>query len=771
MMKRAATLLALAATLSSPFDNHAQDGASDGKEAASAESAIVLPEIAIIGSEDAVATLPASGAYIDAETIGRYGTADIGRIVQNVPGVYSRGEDGYGLFPNISLRGVTTERMKAVTMMEDGILTAPAPYSSPSAYYSPNVARMNGVEILKGSSQIKFGPHITGGAINYLSTPIPTERQTFLKLQYGSNHELMAHAWHGAVEDLDEYGKVGYLVEGFFHRTDGFKTLDAAPGIGNREDTGFTRFEPMAKLYWELPFEKMHRIELKYGHTDLEADETYLGLTDTDFRADPNRRYASSRFDNIATENHRASLRHVMELSPNLTVTTTGYLQYFKRNWEKLQDIDVTGAATTGVNPSAAILDTAVGGGLAVLRGTAAGVLNVRNNNRKYKIYGVQSVANANFDIAESEHELEFGIRYHFDEVDRFQWEVAHTQNAVGAITASATGAPGSSGDRIQQSHALAFHAQDEVRLGKFTLTPGMRYETIDQEYQQDMRRAAGGTPASGEGRIDAFGGGASLGYEITPEWNAFFGVHQGFSVPGPRASIRNNLDEETSLSFELGTRYHNADKAFRAELVLFRTDFNDLVVGGNLGGGGAATTENVGNIDSMGVEMLVAYDHGRANDWAIQTPARLSVTLTDASLDGNATNTDPESLFQGGVDGNRVPYIPEFMINGEVGVEYNKAGAYVNMTYVPQTYTTASNIRAPFRGNGVGGTVADARVGKTDNYFVVDLNLRYQLRQNTTFFGGIKNLLDREYIASRHPHAARPGLPRFFNVGVEMLF
>jgi len=770
-MKRILAHIAVGMLIAPRLGAIAQTATDSDGTSTSAESAIVLPEIAIIGSEEAVATLPASGAYIDAESIGRYGTADIGRVMQSVPGVYSRGEDGYGLFPNISLRGVTTERMKAVTVMEDGILTAPAPYSAPSAYYSPNVARMNGLEILKGSSQIKFGPHITGGAINYLSTPIPTERRTFLKLQYGSNHELLAHVWHGATEELDKYGTVGYVVEGFFHRTDGFKTIDAAPGIGDRDDTGFTKFEPMAKISWELPFNKLHRIELKYGHTDLEADETYLGLTVGDFRANPNRRYAATRFDNINTDHHRASLRHVMELTPNLRVATTGYLQYFKRNWEKLQDVDVTATAATGVNPAAALLDATAGGGLAVLRGTAAGVLNVRNNNRSYKIYGVQSAATATFDVGESEHKLEAGIRYHFDEVDRFQWEVAHTQNAVGAITAAAVGAPGSSGDRIQKSHAIALHALDEIKWNRFTLTPGARFETIDQEYNQDMRRAAGGTPASGEGRIDAIGGGASLGYEITPEWNAFVGVHQGFSIPGPRASIRNGLDEETSLSFELGTRYNNADKALRAELVFFRTDFNDLVVGGNLGGGGAATTENVGNIDSMGVEMLLAYDHGRANDWAIRTPARLSLTLTDASLDGNATNTDPESLFQGGADGNRVPYIPEYMINGEIGVEYKNAGAYLNLTYVPQTYSTASNSRAPFRGDGAGGTVADARVGKTDNYFVADLNLRYEFRKNTTFFGGVKNLLDREYIASLHPYGPRPGLPRFFNVGVEMQF
>ena len=70
--------------------------------------------------------------------------------------------------------------------MEDGILISPAPYSASSAYYFPSVARMQAIEVLKGSSQIQYGPYTTGGAINFVSTEIPQKFRGKISTSYGS---------------------------------------------------------------------------------------------------------------------------------------------------------------------------------------------------------------------------------------------------------------------------------------------------------------------------------------------------------------------------------------------------------------------------------------------------------------------------------------------------------------------------------------------------------------------------------------------------------
>ena len=134
---------------------------------------VIINSNQIFGSKYVASNRTGSAYYLSPQELKKFGFTDINRALRSVPGVTFYEEDGFGLRPNISLRGTSPERSAKITLMEDGVLIAPAPYSAPAAYYFPSVGRMQALEILKGSSQVQFGPFTTGGAINMISAQIP----------------------------------------------------------------------------------------------------------------------------------------------------------------------------------------------------------------------------------------------------------------------------------------------------------------------------------------------------------------------------------------------------------------------------------------------------------------------------------------------------------------------------------------------------------------------------------------------------------------------
>ena len=716
----------------------------------------------VIGEADDILDVPGSGAVLTSEDLARQAYDDANQALRKVPGVYVRPEDGYGFFPNISLRGVDTTRSAKVTLMEDGVLTAPAAYSAPSAYYTPTLGRMSAIEVLMGSSQTRYGPHTTGGVINYRSTEIPESGRAYIKTLYGSNNEQRTHAYAGDTFET-ESGRVGILLEGYLRSSDGFKTIDSTADFQDGKDTGFSKTEPMLKLSWEPNTDRYSRFEFKLGYTDFQANEGYTGLTEDDYAADPYRRYAGSRFDQMNSEHSRSYLRHIYELSKETMLTTTVYYNKFHRDWFKLDKLTAT---VDGEEITRSISQTLAGGGahLNVLRGTGAGTLAVKHNNRNYRSYGIDSVVSHDHNFMGKDNQANVGIRYHVDNVRRFQTNEFFTQDANGAIIARDPGTPGDAGNRDQTSKALAIYAENEIAINdKLSVTPGIRWETVDQHYWQ-----AG--PTEGDGSLNLIAGGIGATYDYTEEVSFFGGIHQGYSVPGPRSAIRGDLKEETSLGFEIGPRYREKTGLWAANATLFLTNFNDLLVIDNFGGAGARITENVGEVQATGIELSVEADGKKFFNTSFNNPWYAALTLTDATLSNDSNSTDEESIFAGGLKGNKVPYIPDLAFNIGTGFEKGKFGFYINGSYMDEMFTSASNTTSLMTpGDPTDPPVPDSRFGKTDSYFLLDLSARYRATDGVTLFAGVQNALDDDYLVTRHPHGARSGQPLFAYIGMEI--
>jgi Fe(3+) dicitrate transport protein len=735
-------------------------------------SEVLMQEVSIIGSKFNIKNIAGSAAYLDVQEIREHNVADVNRLLRRVPGVNLRQEDGFGLFPNISLRGVDSARSSKVTIMEDGILTAPAPYSAPSAYYSPTTARMSGVEVLKGTSQVKYGPHTTGGAINFLSTPVPTTEKYYTKSSFGMFNEVRNHSYFGQTNQTDS-GKFGYLIEYFQRSNTGFKAVDtntASVRDEHEANTGFDKQEPMIKMFWEPKSDMYQKFEFKMGYTNLDANETYAGLTTSDFNKSPNRRYLGTRFDEIETTHFRTYLRHFAEIDKNTNLVTTAYGNTFGRNWQKLDKVN-------GNDVSESHFITA---DMNTLRGEGSGTLKIKNNARTYYMYGVESNLTHKMDMGETKHKIDLGIRVHYDQIRRLQNNTTYTQDTNGNITSSTTTALGDDGNVLQHTYATTVNASDAIQNGKFTFTPGIRLEYINSgntNYDEDDDS----TGDIDHGKIVAQGardwmvlvGGGSVKYDMYDDGNKdidFFGsINRGFSPPGPSGAIKQGLREESSIGTEIGARYKNAKKAFAAEAVFFHTVIDDLIVNNSVGGSGNAdATQNAGKVRTQGVELQVNYDPGLAKNWSFQMPMYVAATYTDATFREDVGSSHDESIFTGAKKGNELPYIANEVVSFGLGYIYKKFSASIDANYTAAVWADASNRET--EANPQTGT-ADSRFGKIDDQFVVDASLGWRFNKNVRTFSSFKNIFDEKYMVSRQPLGPRPGMPFSMMAGLELNF
>ena len=293
-----------------------------------------LEEVTIVGTRDDVQRVAGSAHFIGAEEIERFSHTDVQRIVRQVPGVSIQVEDGFGLRPNISIRGVATERSGRITLLEDGVLIAPAPYSAPSAYYFPTVGRMAAFEILKGPAAITQGPYTIGGAFNMISTPIPAEGRGRVFAEAGQHATNRLHATYGGTAD----NGFGFLVESHQWRSDGYQSVDRSD-----RDTGLDVRDTTVKLAYEP--NPGQAFELKLQRAAQESNQSYLGLTDADFHANAIRRYGVSALDHIATDHEQVIARYEYAPTAQLKFTAAAYHNGHARNWFKTEGLDVDGSA------------------------------------------------------------------------------------------------------------------------------------------------------------------------------------------------------------------------------------------------------------------------------------------------------------------------------------------------------------------------------------------------------------------------------------------
>lgn len=696
----------------------------------SADDTSVVGQLTIFGSEQTVNDIPGSAHLLSQEDLEKFNYSDIMRTLTSVPGVYVLEEDGYGLRPNIGMRGTGQNRSEKVTIMEDNVLAAPAPYSAPSAYYFPTAGRMQQVEVLKGTSSAMYGPRTTGGVVNMLSRQIPEESMAGqLAVQIGQDGFAKVHGYVGTKGE-----NIGTLFEVYRYQADGFKSINHSDN-----ETGFVKNDILGKVRFNSDASATYyqELELKLKYSDEDSDDTYMGLTKGDYTNSPYTRYSASQKDNMSTEHMQVQLNHLIDLSERFSLGTSVYYNDFSRNWYKTSKINGDSLGKGGIETAAAYDKSASDSSLEV---------DVKANNRDYLSQGIQTVLEADFNA----HQVKFGLRFHKDEMDRYQWVDGYELDSNYNMNLVNEGVAGTDSNRIDSAEAIALFMHDEWTIGDLIINAGLRYEDMKIERNDwgktDPERI--GTPSHKVNELDVVLPSLALTYRMTDELVLLGGVQKGFAPPAPGNEDATN---EESMNYEFGARFNNDN--VNIEAILFLSDYDNMH--GNCTASQNCDDENIGDqynageVKVYGIEMKAGY---LVNFGNITMPIDFTYTRSQSEF----LNTF-ESDFWGDVQsGDEFPYVPENQFQFVIGLEGEQWQSNLLVRYTGEMRTVAG--RGPIN-EGI------------DAHTVVDFVANYDLTKNQQVNFTVDNLLDESYMTSRTHGSIMVGKPLTLSLGYKYNF
>ena len=691
-------------------------------------------------------TIAASSMFLDEKAFAKFETNDINQILYSVPGVQIQQEDGFGLRPNIGMRGTGVERSSKITLMEDGILIAPAPYAASAAYFFPSMDHIESIEVLKGSSQIAYGPQTNGGAINLISDGIPEDFEFNAKASLGS---FLTRKVQGSVGGSEE--NFGYLLKGTYFGSNGFKELP------NGANTGFGKSDVLAKLRFNTKTDaKVYQaFNVKFGYTQENTNETYLGITKEDFDVNPLMRYAASAIDKIQSTHSQIALSHLIRPTKNLSINTSVYLNKFQRNWFKLDKLSADGATAVGITD---VLNdpTMLGSELDLMKGldfNPSNRLYIRNNNRAYTSKGVHSNVYYSFKTKAISHNINLGLRLHQDEMDRFQWDDTYTMTEAELVLVK-EGTPGTESNRIESAKAFATFLQYNLQYKRFSITPGIRYELMHfqkEDYGKEDTERTGSALVISENKTYVFLPGGSVNYNVKGNNYIFVGAHKGFSPPNSNKETK----AEESWNFELGAK--GQSKGIAYEAVGFANRYQNLL-GSDLaaaGGSGGTDLFNGGEVAVYGFESMLGYNILKKYSSELKLPFIVTYTYTNAQFKSNFKSDGPFGVV---AIGDRLPYISDHQLFVQLGLEQKRFDINVMFKLLSAMRTSP----------GQGDFLEDQ---SAPVFYQLDLLARFKVNQHLSVYTKFNNLTNNVQRVAKHPAGWRPNMPLYVEGGVQVKF
>ncbi len=619
--------------------------------------------------EQNVVEHPGARDVIRRDQVQQAGATTVREVMNRIPGVNAPENNGTGshdMALNFGIRGLNPRLATRSTLLMDGIPIPFAPYGQPQLSLGPiSQGNMDAVDVVRGGGAVRYGPQNVGGIVNFVTRAIPTD--------FGVAADLQTELSPASTQD-DWKKNASFLVGGTADNGLGGALLySGTRGSDYREHSKTEIDDVILKGNYQL--NAAHRFHAIAQYYDGDA-EMPGGLSVADFRADP---YQSTRpIDRF-----------------------WGRRTLFGAGYDYSQD-----ARKISINTF-------------FTRTLRSGYLDqgsfVSLSPRYYWVRGIEGRVSQGFAVGRSRHEVGIGYRYVNESSHELRYREASSAGVLPTVDSR------NDRDTRGQTEAHAIYLDDRIDWGLWTITPGVRYERIDQQ----QTNLLSGTPYAGDysTALPAL----NVLYRLDEGWNLYantegsFGSVQYSQMPN-RVSA-GLVKPEKARTWELGTRYDQGP--LKAEAGLFLINFNNQY-------DSSQTTDSViarGKTRHQGLETAIAY---RMDQWM---PA-----LKGMELYANYAYVDAYIREEGPNQGNQVPFSSRH--KGLVGISYRQdawqlgfEGQFQSSQYADNANTVAES--------------ADGSTGRIPGYGVWNLRGSYDFGPSWSHLklgAGIKNLFGREY-------------------------
>ncbi len=638
------------------------------------------------------------------------------QVFARVAGLNIWESDGGGLQLGVGGRGLSPNRTSNFNTRQNGYDMSADALGYPESYYTPPTEALSRIEVVRGAASLQYGTQF-GGMLNFVMRQPGGDRP----FQYVGRQTAGSFGFLNSFNSIGgnlHDGKLGYYAYYQRKQGDGWR-----PNSDFTLDNGFIdlHFRPTRRLMIDLEYTVMGYLAQQPG-----------GLTDTQFEQDARQSNRTRNWFRVKWNMGLIGLEY--EFSDRIRLSSRTFGLYAGR--DALGNLSPANNVDFGQNRD-------------LISGTFR---NIGNETRLLHRYA----------IGERENTLVVGTRIYRGNSTARQGEA---NNGSGADFVFLHPDNVERSDYVFPNYNYAAFAENIFWLSpKFTLTPGVRFESIqtfaEGYYQQRVFDFAGNLISENREEEDLsrkrafvlFGLGAS--YKWTPRLELYANFSQNYRainftdlrIENPNGRVDPNIRDERGYTADLGLRSRVGDwfyaditafyLAYRDRIgLLLRSDqpplYNDYRL-----------RTNISDARNIGLETFA-----ELNFWRFLLPrdsaTRLSFFVNASFIDARYVHTDEPSIRN-----RRVEFVAPVTLRTGLSFARGPIRANLNWAFTAEHFTDATNARR----------TASAVNGIIPAYTVADLSLAYRWRF-LTFEASCNNLFDQRYFTRRAEAYPGPGI------------